>query len=120
MEKLINKIEDHPKGLAVQAFKDAVTHTKNTCGMPHNVIDSIIRIFARELADALAHNKIVEIPHLGTFFYAHKTRHRQLLHFKVTKEYKTTKIRGGTDENNFIRAIEESSSRNSRRNERDI
>ena len=120
VSKIINKIEDYPKGLDVKAFKAAVSNTRITCGLSHELVDIIVKIFTKELADALAQNEILDIPHLGTFYYLNKTADKKRLSFSVSQEFKAIKNKGGTDENNFIRTIEKSSSRDVKRNEDDI
>jgi nucleoid DNA-binding protein len=120
VKKIINKIEDYPKGLDVKAFKTAVSNTRITCGLSHDLVDIIVKIFTRELADALSQNEILDIPHLGTFYYLNKTADKKRLSFSISQEFKGIKNKGGTDENNFIRAVEKSSNRNVKRDEDDI
>jgi hypothetical protein len=120
MTKIINKIEDYPAGLDTKAYRTAVANTRVTCGISYEMAEIITKIFTKELADALAHNGILDIPHLGTFYFFHRTRFKQNLSFRMSPDFKATKNKGGTDENNFIRAIQESSNRNVKRDEDDI
>ena len=120
MKKIINKIEDYPKGLDVKAYKNAVANMRITCGISYEMAEVIAKIFTKELADSLAHNEILDIPHLGTFYFFNKTRFKQNLTFKMSPDFKAIKNKGGIDENNFIRAIQKSSTRNIERGEDDL
>lgn len=120
MKKIINRIQDYPRGLDVKAYKTAVANTRITCGLGYELTETILKIFTKELADALATNEILDIPHLGTFYYKNKTATKKVLTFSVSQEFKAIKNKGGTDENNFIRAVEKSANRDVERNEDDI
>ena len=117
MSKLINKIEDYPNGLDTKAYRTAVANLRVTCGISYEMAEIMAKIFTKELADALVHNGILDIPHLGTFYFFHKTRDVKKLSFRMSTELKGIKNKGGTDENNFIRAIKKSSNRNTERDE---
>lgn len=117
MTKVINRIQDYPKGLDEKAYRAAVANLRVTCGLSYEMAEIIAKIFTKELADALAHNGILDIPHLGTFYFFNKTVTKQKLSFKMSPELKGIKNKGGTDENNFIRSIQKSSNRNTERDE---
>lgn len=120
MKKIINKIEDYPQGLDVRAYKTAVANTRITCGLSYEMTEIICKIFAKELADALVHNGVLDVPHFGTFYYFNKTRDKQVLSFKMSQELKSIKNKGGIDENNFIRSIKKSTNGSSGGDENDI
>ena len=106
--------KDYPTDAGSKAFKLAIKRLRDTCGISHEMADTIVRVFMKELADSLIQNKILEIPHMGTFYYFRKMA-KNVLSYKVSKEFKATKRKGGTDENNFIRAVEKSTPRSPRR-----
>jgi nucleoid DNA-binding protein len=103
-------LEEYPKDAGEKAFKVALRRLRDTTGISHEMADTIIRIFFKELADSLVQHKIVDLPHMGTFYYFRKMA-KNILSFKISREFKAIKNKGGTDENNFIRAVEKSSIR---------
>jgi nucleoid DNA-binding protein len=117
--KVYDRLEDYPKLAGERAFKDAIQRLKDTCGLSHEMANTVVRVFAKELADSLVQNKIIDIPHLGSIYYFNKL-HSQGISFRVSPEFKAIRNKGGTDENNFIRAVEKSSIRSTRRDENGI
>lgn len=116
MAKIYDNLKEYPPKAGEKSFKEAIQRVKDTCGLTHDMADTIVRIFTRELADCLVNNAIVEIPHIGTLYYYNKI-HGTALSLRVSPEYKAIKNKGGTDENNFIRAVEKSSIGSSGRDE---
>jgi hypothetical protein len=106
VSEVFDQLKDYPVNAGDKAFKEAIVRTRNTCGISHEMADTIVRIFMKELADSFIQNKIIELPHLGTFYFYNWSKVKQNISFKVSKEFKATRKKGGTDENNFIRAIE--------------
>jgi nucleoid DNA-binding protein len=119
MSTVYDRLDDYPKKAGEEAFKEAIRRLRDTCGLSHEMADTIVRVFAKELADSLIQNKLIEIPHLGTIYYYNKL-HSQGIAFRVSQEFKATRNKGGTDENNFIRAIEKSAPRGVRRDANSI
>jgi nucleoid DNA-binding protein len=119
VSKIFDRLEDYPKKAGEQAFKEAISRLRDTCGLSHEMADTIVRVFAKELADSLVQNKVLEIPHMGTLYYFNKVQGVGM-GFRVSQDYKATRNKGGTDENNFIRAVEKSTPRSTRRSENDI
>ena len=115
MSKVYDKLEEYPKKAGEQAFKEAISRLRDTCGLSHEMADTIVRVFAKEMADSFIQNKVLEIPHMGTLYYFNKIQGVGI-GFRVSQEYKATRNKGGTDENNFIRAVEKSAPRSPRRN----
>jgi hypothetical protein len=109
------ELKDYPSDAGEKAFKLAIKRLRDTCGISHEMADTIVRVFMKELADSLIQNKVLEIPHMGTFFYFRKMA-KNILSFKISKEFKATRNKGGTDENNFIRTVEKSTPRSTGRN----
>lgn len=116
MSKVYDKLEQYPRNAGEKAFKEAIRRLRETTGITYEMADTIARILAKEMADSLVQNKIMEIPHVGTIYYYNKI-HGQGISLRVSQEFKATRNKGGTDENNFIRALEKSTSGSIRRNE---
>jgi hypothetical protein len=108
-----NTLKDNPKGSGLKSFKQAVSAVKDATGMSYEMLDTICRLFARELADSLVQNKVLDVPNLGTFYFSRKAPDfKNRLLFKVSPEFMIIYNNRGTDENNFIRTIKKSSFRN--------
>jgi hypothetical protein len=109
-----NTLKESPKNSGTRAFKQAIQSLKDSTGMSHEMLDTLCRIFVRELADALVQNKVLEVPNMGSFYFERRSPDFiNRLKFKPSKEFLGIYNNRGTDENNFIRAIKKSSSRNS-------
>jgi hypothetical protein len=114
--KVYDKLERYPEDAGEKAFRQAIRRLRDTCGISFELAESIVRVFTKEMADALVQNKILEVPHMGTFYFYNKTKTKQSLSFRMSAEFKATRNKGGTDENNFIRTVEKSPIRRTKRN----
>lgn len=116
LAKVYDTLGRYPEGAGEKAFRQAIRRLRDTCGISYEMAESIVKVFTKEMADALVQNKILEVPHMGTFYFYNKTKTKQSLSFRVNADFKATRNKGGTDENNFIRTIEKSPIRRTKRN----
>jgi nucleoid DNA-binding protein len=111
-----NTLKDMPKNSGNKAFRQSLQNLKDTTGLSYEMLETLCRLFTRELADALVQNRVLEVPNLGSFYFERRAPDfTNKLKFKANKEFIGIYNNRGTDENNFIRSIKKSSSRDIRR-----
>jgi nucleoid DNA-binding protein len=114
-----NTLKDMPKNSGNKAFRQSLQNLKDTTGLSYEMLETLCRLFTRELADALVQNRVLEVPNLGSFYFERRAPDfTNKLKFKANKEFIGIYNNRGTDENNFIRSIKKSSSRDIRRDGR--
>ena len=107
-----NTLKDLPRTSGNKAFRQAIQNLRDTTGMSYDMLETLCRLFTRELADALVQNKVLEVPNLGSFYFERRAPDfTNRLKFKANKEFIGIYNNRGTDENNFIRSIKKPSAR---------